>query len=248
MRWSYVPPLFFAVTFLLYWAHTAIYGAARTRRFDRLAIGPWLPRIFLEYGYFLYRVPVVACLRLGVTADVLTWSSIVLCGFAAVLIGGGDLTLGGWTLLLGFTCDGMDGVVARAAGTATRGGELLDSVLDHGSDLFAYLGFAYYYRDHLPMFLLVVLTMVGSSLVSYTRAKGAALGVDTNVGLMRRFERAVWLGGGTVLAPIVARVLEPGAAHPRYHVVVVVMALLAVLTIYTVYLRARTILAALGAR
>jgi CDP-diacylglycerol--glycerol-3-phosphate 3-phosphatidyltransferase len=241
----YLPPLSFAAAFLLYAGYAAIFGAERTERFDKLALGPWLPRVFLEFGYFLYRIPVRACIALGITADMLTGISVVLAACGALAIARGSFTLGGWTLLAAFTCDGMDGVVARATGTVSKRGEFIDSVADHYTDLVAYSGYAYYYRDRIGVLLLVALTMVGSSVVSYSRSKGAALGVDTNVGYMRRFERAVWLGGGTVLAPIVARLVEPHAVHPTYHVVVAVMALLALLTHLTIWMRSRVIIAAL---
>jgi CDP-diacylglycerol--glycerol-3-phosphate 3-phosphatidyltransferase len=243
----YAPPIGFAAAFLLYAGYAAIFGIERTPRFDKLALGPWLPRIFLQFGYFLYRVPVRFCIAAGITANMLTALSVVLAGCGAVAIARGAFSLGGWTLLAAFTCDGMDGVVARATFSVSKRGELIDSVADHYADLVAYLGYAYYYRERTAILLLVVATMIGSSVVGYTRAKGAALGVDTNIGCMRRFERAVWLGGGTVLAPIVARFAEPNAAHPTYHVVVAVMALLALLTHITILMRARVVLAALPA-
>jgi phosphatidylglycerophosphate synthase len=244
----YLPPLFFVGSFALYALHGAVFGFSRTERFDKLALSPLLPRVFLEYGYFLYRVPVRVCIALGITADMLTGASVLLCGGGAVLIARGSFTIGGWTLLAAFTCDAMDGVVARATGRVSKRGEFIDSVADHYTDLVAYVGFAYYYRERVPILLLVVATMIGSSVVSYARSKGAALGVDSNVGFMRRFERAVWLGGGTVLAPMVAAFVEPDAVRPTYHVVVAVMALLAVLTHVTIAMRARAVFAGLRAR
>jgi len=251
----YVPPLFFAASFVLYALHGAVFGFARTERFDKLHVSPLLPRVFLEYGYFLYRAPVRACVALGITANMLTIASVLLCGVGAFFVAHGRFTLGGWTLLLAFTCDGMDGVVARATDTVSKQGEFIDSVADHYSDLlaylgfaylgFAYLGFAYYYRDRLPLLLLVVATMLGSSVVSYSHSKGAAMGVDTNVGYMRRFEHTVWLGGGTVLAPIVASFVEPQAARPTLHVLVFVFAVLAMLTHATIWVRARAVFAGL---
>ncbi len=241
----YVPPLLFGASFVLYALHGAVFGLRRTERFDRLNVSPLLPRVFLEYGYFLYRLPVRACVALGITADLLTFASVALCGVGAWFVAHGRFTLGGWTLLLAFTCDGMDGVVARATQTVSRRGEFIDSVADHYADLLAYLGFAFYYRDRPPILLLVVATMVGSSVVGYARAKGAAIGVDTNAGYMRRFERTVWLGCGTVLAPIVASFAEPHAARPTFHLLVGVFAILAVLTHVTIWVRASAVFAGL---
>ena len=83
----------------------------------------------------------------------------------------------------------------------------------------------------------ITLAMIGSTLVSYTRAKGDALGIDASVGYMQRHERAVWLGVSTAVAPIVSAFVEPGSPQPLYHLVVIVMALMAVLTNITAFWR-----------
>ena len=136
-------------------------------------------------------------------------------------------------------------IVARETKVSSVGGEFLDATIDRYNDLIAYLGFMFYYRnDPIPLSL-VTLTLIGSTLVSYTRAKGEAVGVDPNVGWMQRHERAVYLGIGTVFAPIVAAFAEGEVAHPRYHMVWLAMAIMAFTTNVTAVWRARFVLAGL---
>jgi CDP-diacylglycerol---glycerol-3-phosphate 3-phosphatidyltransferase len=45
----------------------------------------------------------------------------------------------------------------------------------------------------------VALAMAGSLMVSYTRARAEALGLDCNVGMMQRLERVVLIGGASSL-------------------------------------------------
>jgi CDP-diacylglycerol--glycerol-3-phosphate 3-phosphatidyltransferase len=133
-------------------------------------------------------------------------------------------------------------MLARERGTASMRGEFLDAIVDRYNDLIALLGLLYWYRnDPLPA-ALAAAALVGSTLVSYTRAKGEACGVDTPGGFMQRHERAVYLGVFTLLSPLVATWVEPGAAHPRFHLTIAMLAVVAVATNVTAVLRARHVL------
>lgn len=223
-------PAFWVVCFVYYCARSAIIGMDRTPRIDKIAKSPWLPRIVMEFGYWMFRVPVRLCIALHITANMITFGSLLATLVGAYLIAIGHFALGGWTLLFAFTCDSWDGIVARATNTGSISGEFFDATIDRYNDLITFFGFMYYYRnDPLPL-LLVLIALTGSTLTSYTRAKGEAVGVDPNVGYMQRHERAVWLGISTATAPILAAYVEPGAAHPLYHLPIAIMALLAVLT------------------
>ncbi|MCS6915336.1 MAG: CDP-alcohol phosphatidyltransferase family protein [Myxococcales bacterium] len=238
-------PVFWVVSFLIYCVRCALFGMDRTPRIDEVVRTPWLPRIFMEFGYWMFRIPVRICIALGITPNMITFGSLVLTVVAAVAVSQGYFALGGWTLLFAFTCDSWDGIVARATGTVSVTGEFFDSTIDRYNDLITFLGFMYYYRnDQLPLFI-VLLAMLGSTLVSYTRAKGKAAGVDPNVGYMQRHERAVWIGVSTALSPILAAFVEPDAAHPVYHMAVVVMAVVAIMTNITAIWRIRFVMAEL---
>ncbi len=238
-------PAFWVGCFIIYCIRCALFGMERTPRIDQLAQSLWLPRLVMEFGYWMFRIPVQLCIALGITANMITMGSLVVTLAAAVAVGMGHFALGGWTLLFAFTCDSWDGLVARATGTTSVTGEFFDATIDRYSDLITFFGFMYYYRnDPLPLFF-VLAAMVGSTLVSYARAKGEAVGVDPNVGYMQRHERAVWLGIGTVLAPILSAFVEPDAVHPIYHLPVGVLALVAVLTNITAIWRIRFVMAGL---
>ena len=237
------PLWFFGCIYFL--IRSAIFGFDRTERIDKVAKSPYLPRVIMEYGYWMFTLPIAFCLRVGLTPNMLTYLSLILTGAAAVALGMGHFSLGGWTLFIAFMCDAWDGMVARRTNTSSIGGEFLDATIDRYNDLLGFLGLMFYYRnDPLPL-ALATASLIGSTLVSYTRAKGEAVGVDPNVGYMQRHERAVYLGIATCIAPVVAAFVEPGVAHPQYRLVVATLALIAAGTNFTAIWRARFVLAGL---
>lgn len=238
-------PSFWVASFLVYCVKCAIWGMERTPRIDQLTKTPWLPRIVMEFGYWMFRIPVRLCILLGITPNMITLGSMVLTVVAATAVGLGHFAFGGWMILFAFTCDAWDGIVARATNTSSPAGEFFDSTIDRYNDLFTFLGFMYYYRNDPLVLPWVAAAMVGSTVVSYSRAKGDAVGVNANVGYMQRHERAVWLGISTATAPIVAAYTEPGIAQPRYHAVAVVMVLMAIMTNITAAWRIGVVIAAL---
>ncbi len=87
--------------------------------------------------------------------------------------------------------DVMDGAVARATGKTSTRGAFLDSTLDRVSELLIFLGILI---GNYTSPLLVMLALSLSLLVSYTRAKGDALGVNlAGIGIGERSERLVVL-------------------------------------------------------
>src|SRR5206468_1379712 len=119
-------------------------------------------------------------------------------------------------------------MVARTRGTASDAGELLDAAVDRYAEIATFAGIAAYYRNYPLGFWLSLCSLGGALLVSYARAKGEISGIDARMGSMNRAERAVYIGAAGVLAPAVARWLEPGAAHPAYHLMLVALALVGV--------------------
>jgi CDP-diacylglycerol--glycerol-3-phosphate 3-phosphatidyltransferase len=245
--WS-LPVAFWVLMFLVFLGITAFRGVPRTSRIDRIARSPYLPRIVMEFGYWMMDAPANVCVRLGVKPNTITTLSLLLTFTAAILFGAGRFFEGGWALIFGFMCDAWDGIVARKTNAASIAGEFFDATVDRYNDLFAFLGLMYYYRnDPIPLSLAGA-ALVGSTLTSYTRAKGEAVGVDPNVGWMQRHERGVYLGFATAVAPIVAHYTERGVAHPHYFLVVAALALMAVTANVTAIWRARFVLQGLSAR
>jgi CDP-diacylglycerol--glycerol-3-phosphate 3-phosphatidyltransferase len=94
--------------------------------------------------------------------------------------------------------DVVDGTVARRTGQSSVFGAFYDSTLDRIADAVVLAGLAVFYATSpkhasLPMLVVTLAGIVGGFLVSYTRARAEALGVDAKVGLMQRPERVVLL-------------------------------------------------------
>jgi phosphatidylglycerophosphate synthase len=235
-------PAIWSVSFSFYVIRTLAFGMRRTPRLDRIAQSPYLPRVFLEFGYFMFTFPIAACVKLGITPNQLTYATLGVTAISAVTFACGQFGLAGWALFLAFMMDAWDGIVARATNKVSASGAFLDSTIDRYNDLVVFLGIAYYYRDDLLPLLACAAAMVGSTVVSYARAKGAAVGHDPNVGYMQRHERAVWLGAGAVLSPILAAFIEPGVAHPRFHLMIVALLVVAATSNFTAVWRIRVVM------
>jgi CDP-diacylglycerol---glycerol-3-phosphate 3-phosphatidyltransferase len=235
-------PAFWIVMFLYFSIRAAIKGMPRTARIDKIAKSPYLPRIIMEYGYWMFTLPIKLLMWLRVTPDMLTIGSLVVTIGAAIAMAMGYFCMGGWALFLGFMMDAWDGIIARERKMSSISGEFLDATVDRYNDIIAFLGFMFYYRnDPIPL-ALVTLSLIGSTLVSYTRAKGEAVGVDPNVGWMQRHERAVYLGISSVMAPLLSAFVEGGVPHPMFHLVWVAMAIMAFTTNVTAVWRAKFVL------
>lgn len=106
---------------------------------------------------------------------------------------------GGMVLLGGFF-DILDGRVARLSGMGSKFGAFYDSTLDRISEIAVFMGMLSLYNDQrhtlsdVGMIYLIMLAMAGSLMVSYTRGRAEALGLDCRVGLMPRTERVVLIG------------------------------------------------------
>ncbi len=116
----------------------------------------------------------------------------------------------GWAAASIVVCgvfDILDGKVATNGGRRSDFGAMLDSSLDRYAEFFMFAGLAYHLRGGWGLWL-TIFAFMGSSMVSYTRARAEGLGVECRVGPMQRAERFVVLFVGTV-AGIVFRVLDP---------------------------------------
>jgi len=116
----------------------------------------------------------------------------LLFAFLAFLYyGGGHQFVGGLLLAVSGFFDVLDGAVARATGRISQRGAFLDSTLDRVSEALIFLGIL---AGGYTSPFLVALALSLSLLVSYTRAKGDALGVNlAGIGVGERSERLVVL-------------------------------------------------------
>ncbi|AMR25933.1 CDP-alcohol phosphatidyltransferase [Hymenobacter psoromatis] len=164
-------------------------------------------RTALQGGIYQVINPFVRLLiRLGFTPNAVTLTGFGLNVGVAVLfiVGGeegnrGDLRYVGWggaLILFAGLFDMLDGQVARLGNMQSTYGALFDSVLDRYSELFTFLGICYYLVAHHYLLgsLGAFIALIGSMMVSYTRARAEGLGVECKGGLMQRPERVVLLG------------------------------------------------------
>lgn len=130
---------------------------------------------------------------LGFSPDAITIGGLVLVAVAAVFIGRGQLQVGGLILILGLPMDALDGAVARASNRQSRFGEMLDSTLDRYADglIFSALSYHFAVQDQYELMLLALAALLGSFMVSYTRARAQGVDVVVKVGLFTRLERVV---------------------------------------------------------
>ncbi len=125
-------------------------------------------------------------------------------GFAIVLFScyflSFDLRTGGFLILFGSFFDVLDGIVARSKNLTTRFGAFLDSVLDRYSDAFILLAIAYNLEKNSNMtgVVLCLGTLLGSFLISYSRARAEGIGEECKYGIMERPERIILISLGAI--------------------------------------------------
>ena len=143
-------------------------------------------------------------LRVPFTPNTVTLSGFVLTIVACIVLSF-HLETGGILILFSGFFDMMDGAVARARGMVTSFGAFLDSVLDRYADAAMLLAVFWNMvsRENTAGMLLSLISLVGSFLISYTRARAEGLGVACNLGLLERPERIVLLAIGAITGYII---------------------------------------------
>jgi len=147
--------------------------------------------------------------RTGVTPNVLTATGVSLCLAAAVLVPFEDhgkllfFWLAAGTFVVGSLLDILDGALARVGGKTTPFGAFIDSTTDRVGEgaMLAAIALVFSHHGQDWAVVLAVAAVVGSFLVSYTRARAEALGLRGDVGLGSRAERVVLMTAGLVFAP-----------------------------------------------
>src|ERR671917_2447145 len=165
------------------------------------------------------------------TPNAISLTGFALCLVAAVLVWQDFYLLGGLAFILGSVCDMLDGRYSRMSGKGTPFGAFLDSTLDRieeGVVLAAVAAWFAQQGDDLAVGA-TVLTVVGSYMVSYTRARAEALGVECKVGIASRAVRVVILSAGLLFAA--------GEIVPDFDLLEPAIYAMAALTIFTTFQR-----------
>ncbi|GCE24285.1 CDP-alcohol phosphatidyltransferase family protein [Dictyobacter kobayashii] len=148
--------------------------------------------------------------NLGITPNTFTFIGLFFSVVTAVVISQGYFVIGGLLVLFTGIFDLFDGATARLRNIATTFGAFLDSTLDRYSEAIILGGLLFYALFHpamqaslwftgqtqLWMIMLIYISIVGSLMVSYTKARAEGLGIECKTGLLARPERVVILAAG----------------------------------------------------
>ncbi|HTI13037.1 MAG TPA: CDP-alcohol phosphatidyltransferase family protein [Dictyobacter sp.] len=148
--------------------------------------------------------------RFGITPNMLTYIGMALSIVTALVIAQGYMIWGGLLILFAGIFDMFDGAMARVSNTSSTFGAFLDSTLDRYSEGIILFGLLFYALQHpdlqnalwsapheqLWMISFVYIAVVGSLMVSYTKARAEGLGIECKTGLLARPERVILLAIG----------------------------------------------------
>jgi CDP-diacylglycerol--glycerol-3-phosphate 3-phosphatidyltransferase len=139
----------------------------------------------------------------GISPNGITIIGFLLTVAVAFLLAMGYLPAAGALLIVAAFFDGIDGALARLLNRVSRFGAFLDSTTDRFSEAALFLGLLiYYYGQGAGVeVILCYMAIIGSLMVSYTRARAEGLGIPLREGVFTRLERMVALIAGLLLSP-----------------------------------------------
>jgi phosphatidylglycerophosphate synthase len=206
-------------------------------------------------------------IKLGITPNMITLFGLFLNILASiVLIYGAEkgdrmdhayVGMAGFIILLAGLMDMVDGRLARVGNMSSDYGALFDSVLDRYSEMFMFLGICYYLvsYDYFLSSIFAFIAMIGSVMVSYTRARAEGLNVNASVGLMQRPERVLLIGVAALACGIFSKIVGgdykidvPGLPFPLFETITIftlpifILAIMANITAVRRLLHARKII------
>jgi CDP-diacylglycerol--glycerol-3-phosphate 3-phosphatidyltransferase len=201
-------------------------GMPREERIEARRPSRLLPKWLIYYLLWAIAPVERTLVRVGVAPNALTFIGLLVSCGAGAFVSHGYFDVGGWLYLIVGIIDIFDGRVARATGRVSRSGAFYDSVVDRYSECAIFVGLIIYYHQSWVMYVILG-ALVGSLMVSYTRARAEALGMaDASVGLMQRPERVLLLGVAMASSPFVAAAFER-PRHPDFVVTVAAVLFLA---------------------
>ena len=163
------------------------------------------PTDYLKKGALRVIEPAISFLaRNNVSPNAITTVGTLLTVAAGVVYATGHIMTAGWIMGVTAFFDVLDGEVARRTGRSTVFGAFYDSTLDRVADGALMAGLTVFYATnpvHHNIYMMVVclVGIIGTFLVSYTRARAESLGIDAKVGVMQRPERIVLLSAPQAL-------------------------------------------------
>ena len=165
------------------------------------------------------------------TPNAISITGLVLNLAAAVLVTQRLFFVAGLAFIVGSIMDMLDGRYSRMSGKGSLFGAFLDSTLDRIEEGIVLAAVAGYFAANGEDFAaaMCVVAVLGSLMVSYTRARAEALGVECKVGLATRPVRVVILSVGLIFAK--------GAGIGDFELLAPAVYVIAALTIFTTFQR-----------
>jgi CDP-diacylglycerol--glycerol-3-phosphate 3-phosphatidyltransferase len=156
--------------------------------------------------------------RAGIHPNMLSIAGLLLSIGAGLIYCHGSFFWAAWVVVLAGICDTLDGRIARQTNKKSNFGAFFDSTLDRYSEMFVFIGLAYYFSGGRPFLMppqaggspevspwtvtAIIFAIAGSFMVSYTRARAEGLGMECKAGMMQRPERITLLVIGSLLGSI----------------------------------------------
>jgi CDP-diacylglycerol---glycerol-3-phosphate 3-phosphatidyltransferase len=136
------------------------------------------------------------------TPNAISLTGLVLNVVAAALVWQGYYFLGGIAFIVGSICDTLDGRYSRMSGKGTPFGAFLDSTLDRIEEgiVLTAIAVRFAMAGNEEAVAGCMIAVLASLMVSYTRARAEALGVENKGGIATRAVRVVILSIGLVFA------------------------------------------------
>lgn len=162
------------------------------------------------------------------TPNAISLTGLALNVVAAVLVWERLYFLGGIAFIVGSVMDTLDGRYSRMSGKGTPFGAFLDSTLDRIEEGIVLTAVAadFAREGRSGAAAAVVVAVLASLMVSYTRARAEALGVECKVGIATRPVRVVILSIGLIFAK--------GASLGHFSLLAPAVYVLAALSVITV--------------
>jgi CDP-diacylglycerol--glycerol-3-phosphate 3-phosphatidyltransferase len=131
--------------------------------------------------------------RMHIHPDAVTIAGLVIVAIGAYFIAIGNFPVAVVLMIVALPLDAVDGAVARAMKRTGQFGAMLDSTLDRYADGFIFAALSYYFAglNRLDLLMVAQAALLGSLLVSYTRARSDGLKIENKIGLFSRMERVV---------------------------------------------------------
>ncbi len=189
---------------------------------------PFVGKAPLEAAYALALRLGRALAALGVPANAVTVSSVVVAAGACVCFAMGHFGLGAAVAILASLADALDGIIARETRTASRLGQVLDTTIDRYVEALFVSGIAFFVRSDGLLFVVTLVALIGGFMVSYASSVLRELGAPDDRAPMRRTHRLIYLLVGAAVVPVVQTALPEASLRVQLGPVVGALAAIGV--------------------